>query len=321
MRQRIFTLRQIIETGTARLEEAGVGEAALDAWYLLEYCTGISRAAYYGEPDRSLEEALAEQYMEYISMRGRRIPLQHITGEQEFMGYPFYVNEHVLIPRQDTETLAEEALKILRAKGSGTRVLDMCTGSGCILLSLMRLCPQIDGTGCDISEEALKVARRNAVRLGVNADWIQSDLFEELSSVRLCRESEDSADSADSAASAEGQAGYDVIVSNPPYICTAEIETLQDEVRLHDPRIALDGREDGLYFYRRIIEDSVSYIRDGGNLLFEIGCGQGKDVAKLMRQHGYENVTVKKDLSGLDRVVTGVYNREYDCKRSAGILR
>ena len=119
MRQRIFTLRQIIETGTARLEEAGVGEAALDAWYLLEYCTGISRAAYYGEPDRPLEEALAEQYMEYISMRGRRIPLQHITGEQEFMGYPFYVNEHVLIPRQDTETLAEEALKILRTKGSG----------------------------------------------------------------------------------------------------------------------------------------------------------------------------------------------------------
>lgn len=312
MKQRIFTLRQIIETGTARLEEAGVGEAALDAWYLFEYCTGISRAAYYGEPDRPLEEALIEQYMEYIRLRGRRIPLQHITGEQEFMGYPFYVNEHVLIPRQDTETLAEEAVKILRAKGSGARVLDMCTGSGCILLSLMRLCPQIDGTGCDISKEALKVAKRNAARLGVNADWIQSDLFEELSSVRLSCESADSA---------EGRTGYDVIVSNPPYIRTAEIETLQDEVRLHDPRIALDGREDGLYFYRRIIEDSVSYIKDGGKLLFEIGCGQGKDVTELMQQHGYESVTVKKDLSGLDRVVTGVYNREYDCKGSDGILR
>lgn len=295
MRQRIFTLRQIIEVGTSELREAGIEEAALDAWYLFQYCTGISRAAYYGEPDRVLEEAFAKQYMECIETRKSRVPLQHITGEQEFMGYPFYVNEHVLIPRQDTETLAEEAVKIIRAKQRETaavRVLDMCTGSGCILLSVMKLCPQTEGTGCDISEEALKVAGRNAARLGVSADWVCSDLFGRLP---------------------ESGEGYDVILSNPPYIRTAEIETLQDEVRLHDPRIALDGREDGLYFYRRIAEESVSYIRDGGNLMFEIGCDQGKDVAELMREHGYENVTVKKDLSGLDRVVTGVYNRRSAC--------
>ena len=325
MKQRIFTLRQIIETGTARLKEAGIEEAALDAWYLLEYCTGISRAAYYGEPNRVLEEDLAKRYIECTEKRGSRIPLQHITGEQEFMGYSFYVNEHVLIPRQDTETLVEEAVKLLRAireaaeeeahevcgaadghqkavceEAPAVRVLDMCTGSGCILLSLMKLCPGIEGVGCDISGEALEVAVRNAARLGVCAGWVQSDLFEGVPFKRRLCESEDSA---------KGRTGYDLIVSNPPYIRTAEIETLQEEVRLHDPRIALDGREDGLYFYRRIIEDSVLYIKNGGNLLFEIGCDQGKDVTELMQECGYENVTIKKDLSGLDRVVAGVYNR------------
>ena len=323
MRRRIFTLRQIIETGRAELEAAGVEEAALDAWYLLEYTAGISRAVYYGEPDRILEEPLAEQYLHYIGMRKKRIPLQHITGEQEFMGYPFYVNEHVLIPRQDTETLVEEAVKFIRAKLRGNergaeesgrdadniagieceeerkvKILDMCTGSGCILLSIMKLCPQLEGTGCDISGEALAVARKNAERLEVDAKWIESDLFDRLS---------------DDENRQFDRPCYDVIVSNPPYIRTAEIEILQDEVRLHDPRIALDGKEDGLYFYRRIVKDSVSFIKDGGSLIFEIGWDQGKDVAELMTEHGYENVTIKKDLSGLDRVAAGVYNRRSVC--------
>lgn len=314
MRQRIFTLRQIIETGRAELEAAGIEEAALDAWYLLEYTAGISRAAYYGEPDRILEEPLAEQYLHYIGMRKKRIPLQHITGEQEFMGYPFYVNEHVLIPRQDTETLVEEAVKFIRAKLRGNerevQVLDMCTGSGCILLSIMKLCPQTEGTGCDISKEALAVARKNAERLEVDARWVESDLFSE-----LCGSGSGGAE-AGSQTDETGRSDrlcYDMIVSNPPYIRTAEIETLQDEVRLHDPRIALDGREDGLYFYRRIVKDSVSFIKDGGSLIFEIGWDQGKDVAELMTEHGYENVTIKKDLSGLDRVAAGVYNRRSAC--------
>ena len=256
-------------------------------------------------------------------MRKKRIPLQHITGEQEFMGYPFYVNEHVLIPRQDTETLVEEAVKLIRAKLRGNergaeesgrdadniagieceeerkvKILDMCTGSGCILLSIMKLCPQLEGTGCDISGEALAVARKNAERLEVDAKWIESDLFDRLS---------------DDENRQFDRPCYDVIVSNPPYIRTAEIEILQDEVRLHDPRIALDGREDGLYFYRRIVKDSVSFIKDGGSLIFEIGWDQGKDVAELMTEHGYENVTIKKDLSGLDRVAAGVYNRRSVC--------
>ena len=264
MKQRIFTLRQGIEEGTVALEKAGVEDAARDAWYLLEYVTGIGRASYYGEPDRAISEETALRYQECIRRRKERIPLQHITGEQEFMGFPFYVNEHVLIPRQDTETLVEEAVKAVRRKAKDAegfslaerkiRVLDMCTGSGCILLSILKMCPDAEGKGCDISKDALAVARKNGERLRVAAQWICSDLFEGFM---------------------ETEVKYDVIISNPPYIPTADIEGLQDEVRLHDPRIALDGGEDGLYFYRRIIEDGVSYMKTGGILLFEIGCGQG----------------------------------------------
>lgn len=296
MKQRIFTLRQSVEEGMGALKDAGIDDAARDAWYLLEYVTGIGRAAYYGEPDRAISEEEALRYRECIGRRKERIPLQHITGEQEFMGFPFYVNGHVLIPRQDTETLVEEAVKAVRRKTKGAdgiclperkvQVLDMCTGSGCVLLSILKMCPEAEGKGCDISRDALAVAGKNAGRLGVAAQWECSDLFSGFT---------------------ETGAEYDVIVSNPPYIPTADIEGLQDEVRLYDPRIALDGGEDGLYFYRRIIEDSVSYIKNGGSLLFEIGFDQGKAVSELMESHGYEAVAVKKDLAGLDRVVTGVY--------------
>ncbi len=305
MKQRIFTLRQTIEEGTEALREAGIEEAALDAWYLLEYTAGISRAAYYADPYRELDEGLALKYLGYIERRKKRIPLQHINKEQEFMGYSFYVNEHVLIPRQDTETLVEEAVELIREKqreasqrgsksvfGENTsdgrlQVLDMCTGSGCILVSILKMCPEIQGKGCDISKDALEVARKNAERLDVKAEWVQSDLFTEF---------------------VENKPQFDVIVSNPPYIPTIDIEELQPEVRIHDPRIALDGKEDGLYFYRRMIEDSIFHIKTGGSLLFEIGFNQGEDVKGLMKNYGYENVEIKKDLSGLDRVVTGIYN-------------
>ena len=199
------------------------------------------------------------------------------------MGYPFYVDEHVLIPRQDTETLAEEALKVLKP---GMQVLDLCTGSGCILISLMKMCEGLYGTGSDISEEALEVARKNACRLEVNATFIRSSLFEHISG------------------------RYDLIVSNPPYIRTSVIQELQEEVRLHDPFIALDGKEDGLYFSREIIKAGGGYLKPGGYLMFEIGYDQGTEVASLMEKHGYRNIMVKKDLAGLDRVVSGMYNGE-----------
>lgn len=286
MKQKTLTLKQLYKVGTVKLAEEGIEEFSLDAWYLLEYVTGVSKAMYFAEPERAVSEENADRYIDCIRRRAAHIPLQHITGEQEFMGYPFCVNEHVLIPRQDTEVLVEEAIQVMRPK---MKVLDMCTGSGCIVLSILKMCREkyymtdLQGIGADVSEEALKVARENGRRLGVPVTWIQSDLFAKIPE----------------------EEKYDVIVSNPPYIETAVIDTLQEEVRLHDPYIALDGKEDGLYFYRRIISEAGKYLKTQGKLMFEIGCDQAEAVEELMKNAGYEQITVKKDLSGLDRVVYG----------------
>lgn len=286
MKQKTLTLKQLYKVGTVKLAEEGIEEFSLDAWYLLEYVTGVSKAMYFAEPERAVSEENADRYIDCIRRRAAHIPLQHITGEQEFMGYPFCVNEHVLIPRQDTEILVEEAIQVMRPK---MKVLDMCTGSGCIVLSILKMCREkyymtdLQGIGADVSEEALKVARENGRRLGVPVTWIQSDLFAKIPE----------------------EEKYDVIVSNPPYIETAVIDTLQEEVRLHDPHIALDGKEDGLYFYRRIISEAGKYLKPQGKLMFEIGCDQAEAVEELMKNAGYEQITVKKDLAGLDRVVYG----------------
>lgn len=288
MSQKILTLQKAYREGAAALEAAGIIDAPLDAWLLLSYVTGVSRAVYYGNPDKALDADEKEKYLKYIELRSRRIPLQHITGEQEFMGYSFQVNENVLIPRQDTETLVEEALKRLKPE---MQILDLCTGSGCILISLLkkgleRGIKGCGGTGTDISEGALAVAARNAEKLEVQAEFLQSDLFGRI----------------------EGR--YDLIVSNPPYIPTRVIHGLQDEVRLHDPYIALDGGEDGLHFYREIVSGSVRHMKKGGFLLFEIGYDQGEAVAELMEHVGYKDILVKKDLACLDRVVVGMYNEK-----------
>lgn len=278
-----MTLKEAYEYGQEQLKNAGIDDADLDAWYLLEHVTGITRAGYFMDMHRVLSAEEETQYSEFVSIRAKHVPLQHITGVQEFMGLEFSVNEHVLVPRQDTEVLVESVLELLE---SGMRLLDMCTGSGCILISLLKLCrlADVSGVGADISEEALQVARKNAGQLGVDATWICSDLFSNV----------------------EGQ--YDVIVSNPPYIRTSVIEGLKEEVKFHDPFIALDGKEDGLYFYRRIVEESPKYLKKGGKLYFEIGHDQGDDVSGLMEDAGFSDVSVKKDLAGLDRVVFGVYN-------------
>lgn len=286
MKQKTLTLKQLYKVGTVKLAEEGNEEFSLDAWYLLEYVTGVSKAMYFAEPERAVSEENTDRYIDCIRQRAAHIPLQHITGEQEFMGYPFCVNEHVLIPRQDTEILVEEAIQIMRPK---MKILDMCTGSGCIVLSILKMCKEkyymtdLQGIGADVSEEALKVARENSRRLEVPVTWIQSDLFAKIPE----------------------EEKYDVIVSNPPYIETAVIDTLQEEVRLHDPYIALDGKEDGLYFYRRIISEADKYLKPQGKLMFEIGCDQAEAVEELMKNAGYEQITVKKDLAGLDRVVYG----------------
>ncbi len=278
-----MTLRETFEYGKEQLKKAQIEDAELDAWYLLEYITGISRAMYYMDMNRLMDMDKIEEYRAVIERRANHVPLQHITGEQEFMGLVFCVNEHVLVPRQDTEVLVESVLESLEPE---MRVLDMCTGSGCILVSLLKLSgdKHIHGTGVDISEKALEVASCNSERLGVEATFLHSDLF----------------------ANVEGL--YDMIVSNPPYIRTSVIKELKEEVKFHDPFIALDGKEDGLHFYREIVGTSTQYLKKGGKLFFEIGHDQGEDVSMMMKEAGFSDVTVKKDLAGLDRVVFGVYN-------------
>ena len=290
MKKKISTLQTIYREGKEQLELSGVPDADLDAWYLLEFVTGISKARYYGNPEAGMEEEEVLRYRDVIRQRAERIPLQHITGEQEFMGFSFQVNEHVLIPRQDTETLVEEALGVLKPK---MEILDLCTGSGCILLSLLKLGEKqgiagLKGTGADISREALKVAEENGRRLEIPGDqlaWVRGDLFEKL----------------------EGP--FYLLVSNPPYILSGELSGLQEEVRLHDPALALDGHEDGLYFYRRIAAEAGKYLRDGAFLMLEIGWDQGEAVRGLLEAAGYQEVEVKKDLSGNDRVVRGRYGK------------
>jgi release factor glutamine methyltransferase len=282
-------LERLLKEGTEFLEKYEITEARLDAWLLLEYVLGKNRAWFLAHQDEAADEKTEETYAALIGRRAQHIPLQHLTGRAYFMGYEFYVNDQVLIPRQDTEILVEEASKILEGI-AGPQILDMCTGSGCILESLLLLHPDASGIGADLSCGALAVAEKNAEALGVRdrCIFVQSDLFR-----------------ADIFQEKDGQppSQYDILVSNPPYIRTAEIEELTEEVRLHDPFMALDGKEDGLFFYRNITAQAMQYIKPGGTLLFEIGYDQGEAVQILLKEAGFSRVRVLKDLSGLDRVV------------------
>lgn len=266
--------------GCEKLQAAGVPEADLDARLLLELVCNTDRNTLLVHPEREVSEEEYSKYCALLAKRSDRIPLQHLTGEQVFMGLSFVVNEHVLIPRQDTEILVEEAMKYLH---DGMRILDMCTGSGCILLSLLHYSNDCTGLGVDLSKQALSVAEENAKRLGMEekTKFVHSDLFTEV----------------------DGK--YDLIVSNPPYIASEEVEKLMPEVKEHEPRMALDGSDDGLLFYRKIVAESIEYLQPGGYLLFEIGYDQGVAVSKLMTDAGYKEVEVIKDYAGLDRVVCG----------------
>ena len=273
--------RKLYETGKDRLEKAGIQEAALDARLLLEEVCRTDRNTLLVHGDRAVTEEEETQFRIFIERRSTHEPLQQITGWQEFMGLRFSVTEDVLVPRQDTETLVEEVMRYLR---DGMEILDVCTGSGCILLSLLRYSNGCRGVGCDISEKALAVAGQNAKELGISAQFIQSDLFESI----------------------EGR--FEYIVSNPPYLRKDMIPNLMEEVRDHEPLIALDGGEDGLDFYRKITREATEHLYSGGMLFFEIGYDQGEAVKLLMEEEGYEEVTVSQDLAGLDRVVYGTFN-------------
>lgn len=264
--------------GMQKLKEAEIGEAQLDARLLLEEVCGTDHNTLLCHGDREVSEAEEEQYRKALEQRAVHVPLQHLLGYQDFMGLRFQVNEYVLIPRQDTEILVEEAMRYLH---DGMRILDLCTGSGCILLSLLHYSNDCEGVGVDISQEALQVAAQNAELLGIKADFLKSDLYEKVTGK------------------------FDLLVSNPPYIERKVIPTLMEEVREYDPYIALDGGEDGLDFYRRIIGGAQDYLKRGGQILMEIGSGQAQAVSELLREAGFKEIDVCKDFAGLDRVVSG----------------
>lgn len=349
----------VLNYGKKILKNAGIVEADLDAWYLFEQSFGISRAQYFLcarenivgstaqkiavqeqhgdllESGNALECAelwLKEKLSAYenaLKKRAARIPLQQIIGQQEFVGLSFFVNEHVLIPRQDTETLVELVLQ--EQKDKDISILDMCTGSGCIAVSLKKLGGYAHVEGADISEEALKVAKRNSEEILENSDVNNDAVSSRTEQIQNCmnltnnqNKQNNSAKHKISEASKLSQTGvtfrhsdmfssfreteqFNVIVSNPPYIPSAVIEELEPEVRDHEPRGALDGTADGLYFYRILAEECAKHLTPGGHVYFEIGYDQGMAVKKLLDNHGFKDTRVIQDLAGKDRVVCGAW--------------
>lgn len=275
MKEEILTLKEALAKAVDKLQQMEVPDADIDAWYLLSYVTGLDRAAFFLHGEEPMAEPDMIRYCDLVTKRGERIPLQHLTGEQEFMGLDFHVNEHVLIPRQDTECLVERVLPYV----DGKRVLDVCTGSGCIAIAIAKLGKPFIVHGVDISEEALAVARQNATELNASVELFAGDLMTRM----------------------DGQ--YDVIVSNPPYIPPSVIEGLMPEVRLHEPMLALDGGQDGLEFYRRIAGQAVTRLAPNGRLFLEIGCEQAAAVAEILQKQVYREVQVFQDLAGKDRIV------------------
>lgn len=286
--------RILVKEGEYQLSKAFCMDPKIDAQELYCYLTGLDKVSLFLKAEEEVDPETEEKYMELIRKRAERIPLQHITGVQEFMGYTFRVNPHVLIPRQDTETLVTEAAKTIQdtpreklsffEKLKGRKewdVLDLCCGSGAVGISLAKICSNVKVTATDISAEAVETAEANAEDLRVKVRFLTGDMFEPVKGRK-----------------------FDMIVSNPPYIRTNMISILQEEVKDHEPLNALDGGRDGLDFYRTIVEKAADFLKPEGFLLMEIGHDQGEDLRKMLKDSGkYSPAAVIKDLPGRDRVV------------------
>ena len=288
-----MTLYDLLNEGSSALQQACDTDAENDAKLLLLTAFDLNLVHFLMDRLRPLSETDAavqkqiQNYRAMVTKRVSRVPLQQILGSQEFMGLDFFVNEHVLIPRQDTETLVELVLEEQKEKNK--KLLDLCTGSGCIAISLAVKGGYESVTATDLSEEALQVAEKNAREHQKTIRFFQGDLFLALPQ-------------------SEAKT-FDIITSNPPYIPTAVIATLEPEVREHEPMMALDGTEDGLKFYRQIAKEAGAWLKPGGSIYLEIGYDQGEAVSGLLADAGFTNVRVVKDLPGKDRVVCGSWER------------
>jgi release factor glutamine methyltransferase len=276
-----MTIREAINKATIKLKIENIDSPKLKARLLMQFILNKTRQYIMVYDEMQLTHMQKEKYFKSVELLIKGIPLQHITHRQEFMKMNFYVNENVLIPRPDTEVLVEEVIKIAK-KINAKKILDLCTGSGAIAVSLAKYIENSQITATDISEEALKIAEINAKNNAVDRQiaFITSDLFEELPKEK-----------------------YDIIVSNPPYIKKDIIKTLDKEVQ-NEPNIALDGGYDGLDFYRKIVKQSYEFLKYQGYLCLEIGYDQNADVTQLIeKEEKYINTYSKKDLYGNDRVV------------------
>lgn len=294
-----MTRREAYDYGVEQLEAEGIENAECDIRILLEDLCGVDREELFIGPDKVISRRETEVFMNAVTRRMGHYPVQYITGKQDFMGLTFTVSPDVLIPRQDTEILVEEVLKELN---DGSRILDMCTGSGCILLSLLYYSNDCEGVGVDVSEDALKVAKDNAGRLILDETF---DLLFKTGGMGKKHLDEEKIEFIESNLFNDVRGKFDIIVSNPPYIRSDVIPTLMEEVRDYEPILALDGKEDGLFFYREIIKKSPEYLNGGGKLFFEIGYDQADDVVLLMEEAGFKDVVVVKDYAHLNRVVWG----------------
>ena len=271
-----YSLKGLLADGAKMLTQAGIDEAELDARYILEYITGLNSARYFIHSEDIIEKNKAEEFFRLIERRSKRIPLSYVIGTRDFFGLTFKVDENVLIPEQETELLVEEVIK----HSEGKSVLDMCTGSGCIAISIALFGKPSKVAASDISEKALEVARENAKSLkSGEISFIEGDMFENVTDK------------------------FDIIVSNPPYIETGEIDELMPEVRDYIPRLALDGDIDGLKFYRIISKEAVKKLNKNGRIFYEIGYNQSRAVASILLENGFTDVKIMKDYSGLDRIV------------------
>ncbi|MDO4545416.1 MAG: peptide chain release factor N(5)-glutamine methyltransferase [Bacillota bacterium] len=286
--------RVLVKEGEYRLSKAFCMDPKIDAEELYCFLTGLDKVTLFLKAEEEVPPETEEKYMELIKKRAERIPLQHITGTQEFMGHTFKVSPDVLIPRQDTEILVTEAAKTIQdtpkeklsfmEKLKGNKewdVLDLCCGSGAVGISLAKICPNIKVVASDVSGEAVKLAEENARSLRAKVKFLQGDMLEPHKGSK-----------------------FDMIVTNPPYIKTNMISILQEEVKDHEPLKALDGGRDGLEFYRIIVEQAADFLKPEGFLLMEIGHDQGEDLRKMLRDsEKYTAAEVIRDLPGKDRVV------------------
>lgn len=285
-------LSEVYAYGTERLKEVGIENPSVDSFYLLEYAAKINNTTYLMYKDREVTDEQFAQYKALIDERCEHVPYQYITHTADFMGLTFEVNRDVLIPRLDTEVLGEETVKLLGFKAD---VLDMCTGSGCIGIALKRYRPDIHVTLSDNSQRALDVAFKNVAHQHIG---LANDTGDMETGIRLVHGNLFSSFE-------KGTDKFDFIVSNPPYVSLEEYRNLMPEVKDHEPMNALLAGEDGLDIIRRLIKESPDYLKAGGTLIFEIGSKQADKVKPLMEEAGFKDISVIKDLSGLDRVVKG----------------